>query len=298
MNTPTVRQISIGAIRVVNPRLREQKRFNEIVESIAHLGLKRPITVTPAEPENGEERFNLACGQGRLEACCALGAKEIPALVTNCAQTDAVLASLVENIARRRVRPLEQIRLMQWLKDQGNDAAEIARITGLSSQYVGHVLTMLEKGEERLLEGVLHGEIPISLAVRIAEAADGETQSILLETHARKELSQKSLAAFKRILEHRKSFGRQVDRRGNHRGGNGDQGSSKATADSLIAAYKRETQRLRLVVKKGKLCETRLLSLAAAFKVLLADENFTTLLRAEQMETMPRFLAERARRMP
>ena len=38
----------------------------------------------------------------------------------------------------------------------------------------------------------------------------------------------------------------------------------------------------------------RLLSLAAAFKVLLADDHYTTLLRAEQMDTMPKFLAERA----
>ena len=39
----------------------------------------------------------------------------------------------------------------------------------------------------------------------------------------------------------------------------------------------------------------RALSLSAAFKVLIYDEDFATLLRAEQMETMPKFLAERAR---
>ena len=40
------------------------------------------------------------------------------------------------------------------------------------------------------------------------------------------------------------------------------------------------------------MCETRLFALAAAFKKLLADEHYITLLRAEQMETIPKFLVE------
>lgn len=296
MSAPTVRWIPIRAIRVVNPRTREQSRFGEIVDSVARLGLKKPITVTPADPENGEERFNLVCGQGRLEACRSLGAEEIPALITNCGQTEALLASLVENIARRRVRPLEQIRLIQWMQAQGYDSTAIAEITGLTPEYARHVLAMLQKGEERLLEGVLRGEIPISLAIRIADIPDAEMQKVLIDAHAKKELNAKSFEAFKRILDYRKNFGRTSASRGVGRPDNPDVSHLRPTADNLIAAYKRETQRLRLVVKKARHCEARLLSLAAAFKVLLADEHFTTLLRAEQMETMPRFLAERAGR--
>lgn len=289
MNPPPVQLIPIPRIRVVNPRVRDPKKFQEIVESIAQLGLKKPITVTPAAPgPAGEERFDLVCGQGRLEAFVALGAAAIPALIVDFSPTAGLLASLVENIARRRVRPLEQVRLIQWMQAQGDDCAAIARTTGLSPEYVRAVLTMLEKGEERLLEGVLHGEIPISLAIRIAGASDDASQQLLLAAYDQKELTPKSLAAFKRIIDHRRYFGRQNERPLT------DPAAAKSSADSLIQTYKRETQRLRLVVKKAKVCEARLLSLAAAFKVLLADDNYTTLLRAEQMDTMPKFLAERA----
>jgi ParB family chromosome partitioning protein len=49
------------------------------------------------------------------------------------------------------------------------------------------------------------------------------------------------------------------------------------------------------MVKKAKLCESRLLSTSAAFRVLVRDEDYVNLLRAEKMDTMPKFLAEKAR---
>ncbi|MDO8631577.1 MAG: ParB N-terminal domain-containing protein, partial [Phycisphaerales bacterium] len=160
---PRVRLIPVDRIRVVNPRARDKKKFEEIVESIKAVGLKKPITVASATPgDDGGQTFDLVCGQGRLEAFVALGQKEIPALVRGFSQPDGLLASLIENIARRRVRSLDQVKLIQWMKDQGHDYADIARKTGLSEVYVRQILTMLEKGEERLLEGVLHGEIPVS----------------------------------------------------------------------------------------------------------------------------------------
>jgi ParB family chromosome partitioning protein len=47
------------------------------------------------------------------------------------------------------------------------------------------------------------------------------------------------------------------------------------------------------MVRKARACESRLLSLVAAFRALLADEHFTTLLRAEALATLPKFLVER-----
>ena len=288
MKTPDVRLIPIDRIRVVNPRLRDPQAFQAVVESIAGLGLKKPITVTPSEANgDGTEKFDLVCGQGRLEAYLALGAREIPALVCDYSRSDGLLASLIENIARRRVRPLDQIKLIQWMKAQGDSPAEIARKTGLSADYIRHVFTLLDRGEERLLEGVLHGEIPISIAIQIAGATDEESQRVLVEAFERKELTQKSVAVFRRILDHRRNFGRQREGRDP-----APVSPPRATADSIIKAYKREAQRQKLLVKKAKLCETRLLALAAAFKRLLADEDYVTLLRAEKMETMPKFLVE------
>ncbi|HEU5079492.1 MAG TPA: plasmid partitioning protein RepB C-terminal domain-containing protein [Opitutaceae bacterium] len=282
--------IPVDRIRVVNPRTRDKKKFDRIVENIATVGLKKPITVTPGKPDaDGRETFDLVCGQGRLEAFIALGQREIPALVRGLSKADGLLASLIENIARRRVRSLDQVRLIQWMKDQGHDYSAIARKTGLGESYVMDILNMLRKGEDRLLEAVLNGKLPITIATGIVGASDEESQRLLLEAYERKEMTQKSLAAFKRIVDQRRHFGKGYGPRGRR--------LHRTTAESLVRAYKHETQRQKLIVKKAKLCESRLLSISAAFKVLVKDEDYVNLLRAEKVETMPKFLAERARQV-
>lgn len=286
-----VRLIPIDRIRVVNPRSRDKVKFQRVVESIAAVGLKKPITVTLGAPDkDGSETYDLVCGQGRMEAFTALGQKEIPALVRGLSKSDAMVASLVENIARRRVRSLDQIRMIQWMKDRGQSSEEIARKTGLSEEYVKHILNLLARGEERLLEAVLHGKIPVTIAIQICGATDEESQRLLMEAYERKELTQKTLSSFRRIVDLRKHLGRQYGQRSSR-------GSQRTSAESLVIAYKQETQRQRLMVKKAKLCEARLLSASAAFRVLVQDEDYVTLLRAEKMETMPKFLAERARQV-
>jgi ParB family chromosome partitioning protein len=74
--------IPIGLVTVVNPRVRSKRIFKEIVANIAELGLKRPVTVARREHPNGP-RYELVCGQGRLEAYRALGQREIPALIVD-----------------------------------------------------------------------------------------------------------------------------------------------------------------------------------------------------------------------
>ena len=65
------------------------------------------------------------------------------------------------------------------------------------------------------------------------------------------------------------------------------------SAESLVRAYRKETQRQKLLIKRATLSQTRLLFVVNALGRLLADENFVTLLRAEGMLTLPRPLAER-----
>lgn len=285
-----VLMIPVKLVRVTNPRVRDPKRFEKIVRNIEAIGLKRPITVTEGSPDaGGAPTYELVCGQGRLEAFQALGQTEIPAFVRRISKTDSLIASLVENIARRRVRAIDQINLIQWMHDQGNSTEDIARKTGLTENYLQGILKLIKHGEERVLDAVLHGRLPITIAVSIAGLDDDASQRILLETYERKEMKQTTLSLFRRLLDLRKSFGRNCanDARSRAR--------KRTSADGLILAYKRETQRQRLMVRKAQTAESRLLSLTAAFKALLADENFATLLRAENLQTLPKFLVERVK---
>ena len=111
-----IRTLPIGSITVVNPRLRSKRVFSELVESIAAVGLKKPITVRPRPDGSG---FDLVCGQGRLEAFVHLGQTEIPAIVTDAPEEDCYLKGLVENLARRQHLPLEIFREIEALVGRG-----------------------------------------------------------------------------------------------------------------------------------------------------------------------------------
>ena len=92
-----VEMIPIERITVINPRVRNKKKFKEIISNIAEIGLKKPITVTRRDETDGA-RYDLVCGQGRLEAYQVLGQSEIPALVVDADTEDCMLMSLVETL--------------------------------------------------------------------------------------------------------------------------------------------------------------------------------------------------------
>lgn len=113
-----VEQVPLDKITVINPRARNRKVFEDIVKNIGQLGLKRPITDTRKSGPDGD-RFDLVCGQGRLEAYRALGQTDIPALVVEATEADGLVMSLVENIARRQHRAIDLLHDIEGMKRRG-----------------------------------------------------------------------------------------------------------------------------------------------------------------------------------
>lgn len=108
------------------------KVFEEIVDNIRTIGLKKPITVAERPGDDGDPRYTLVCGEGRLNAFRILGETHIPALVVNVSDEDAFIMSLAENIARRGYRPLEILADIEVLRKRGYSAEIIIQKTGLS----------------------------------------------------------------------------------------------------------------------------------------------------------------------
>ena len=86
--------IPIDQIRILNPRHRDRRKFELVVESIKTLGLKKPIKVSVrSNQKEGEAPYDLVCGQGRIEAFKALGHTEIPAIVADLPKEERLLMS-------------------------------------------------------------------------------------------------------------------------------------------------------------------------------------------------------------
>jgi len=285
-DAPEVRMVPVDAINVLNPRARNKRVFQELVNSIEHLGLKKPITVSQRP---GRARYDLVCGQGRLEAFIALGQPEIPAIVIDVPEEDCYVMSLVENLARRQHRPLELMRAIGALRERGYSHQEIAAKVDFSVEYVYAICYLLENGEEKLISAVDRGVIPHSIAMEIARAKDGEVQQALALAYEEKSIRGNQVLAIRQIIERRNNSGKGLRERGSR----SRSGGRLVTSESLIRAYQKETERQKLLVKRATLARSRLSFVSTALRRLLADDHFVALLRAEGLQTLPRPLAER-----
>ena len=280
-----VKMIPIDRIRILNPRHRDRKKFEVIVQSIKNLGLKKPIQVSlrSSQEEEGPE-YDLICGQGRIEAFTALGHKEIPAVIVEISKEERLLRSLVENMARRHPAPLALIREIERLKAAGYGNTEIARKLDIDNTMVAGLIALKNAGEERLLDAASSGRIPLGVAMDIAKTDSVEAQRELLKAFETKQLNYLSIRTVKRIIDQRRFAGKQRD-------SNSRPGRNRLTsAESLVNAYRRESQKQKLMIRKAKICDAKLVFIITAFDKLLGDENFATLLRAESLSTMPKYL--------
>ncbi len=283
-----IRMIPIDQIVVVNERARGKAKFKQIVDNISRLGLKKPITVARRPRRNGQDVYDLVCGQGRLEAYKALGQQEVPAIVVEADREELLLMGLAENLARRRYVTVELLKEIGQLKERGYTFEDIARKTDLDKSYVKGIIRLLKTGEERLLQAVEKGQIPISIAVTIASANDEDVQRALTEAYEKNDLRGKSLLKARRLIEQRRNDGKTIRRGIDPR----KQGRGRVTSEKLRKAYQDESARQRLIVRKAKLCETRMLFVLSALRRLFNDEHFVNLLRAESLDTLPQQLAD------
>ena len=282
-----VKMVPIDRIRILNPRPRDKKKFELIVQSIRNLGLKKPIQVSlRSRTETEGPGYDLVCGQGRMEAFIALGHKEIPAVVVEVSKEERLLRSLVENMARRQPLPLALMNEIERLKELGYNNLEIGAKLDIASSTVSGYLALKQAGEERLLDAAVRGSIPLTVAMEIAKADTPELQRELLKAYEGKQLNYNSIRAVKRLLDQRRFVGKQ-------REANPSARKHRTSADSLVNAFKRESQRQKLLVRKARVCEATLLVVVTAFGKLLGDENFVTLLRAEGLAEMPTYLNDK-----
>jgi len=280
-----LRMIPLDRIKVLNARDRNGLVFGEIVDNIQAIGLKKPITVTPRPGADGAESYLLVCGEGRFKAFCQLGEARIPALVVTVSDEDAFIMSLAENIARRKYNPLELLAGITELDGRGHSAKEISAKTGLSTQYVYDILLLVARGEERLLAGVGRGQIPLSAALKIVSAGndDKAVQAALHEAYETGQLRGRQLLDARRLIQQRQLFGPCVVR-------SMPEKPDGVTTTSLVRAYRKEAQRQQLLVRKSALAQQRLLFVVGALRELFAQEHFRTLLRAEGLDSLPRYL--------
>lgn len=281
--------VPIDEVSVLSPRARNRKQHQEIVDNIDTVGLKRPITVRRRPDRGGLIRYDVICGEGRLDAFKRLGQTEIPVVIVDATEEDCLVMGLVENLARRQHRAIDLVQEIGTLRERGYSDADIAKKIGVSASYVNMIVQLLTRGEERLVAAVETGLIPIGLAIEIARADDAEFQSVLAEAYAEGKIKGKKVGVIRRMLEQRAKRSKAMPDSGFGR----RPGNRKLTPDELMRLYQREAEKQQLIVKRSDFTRSRLLFVVEALRDLLGQDGFATLLRAENLNTMPAWLDEK-----
>lgn len=280
MTEQIIVRIPIALIRVVNPRSRSKVKWQSIVQSINTLGLKRPIKVSRRdEPDPEGKLYDLAFGQGRLEAFQALGEETIPAIIVNASEHDLMLMSLVENIARRPAASTAILHEVRTLRQRGYTVEDISTKLGIDRTYIYGIVHLIDRGEEYLVNAVEAGRVPMTVAIEIAAGNDQEVSRALSEAYDKGEIRGHDVTVARRIVMQR------IARR--RREGKAERDKRQLTGEALVREYKQKIREQKALVAKAERTRERLILLTSALRTLLADENFTTLLKAEGLQQMP-----------
>lgn len=271
--------IPIEDIHILNPRVRNQIIAEEIRQNIRSIGLKRPITVAPRKDAKNGKKYDLVCGQGRLEAFIATGETEIPAVIREVSEGDAHLMSLVENIARRNNSALELLQSIKYLKGQGYADDAIAAKTNLGKDYIRGIIRLLEDGEEYLVNAVEKGRIPLYQALNIAAEDDAAVQTALTEAYESGALTGKKLVVVQKIISRRKHYGKGLSAPPREK--------ANLSAEDLIAAYENGAREKKRLLAQSNYIKDVLDYTAMALRQLLNDVHFTNQLKAVGMNEIP-----------
>ena len=127
-----------------------KESLEELANSIREQGVIQPIIVRPSKSSDG--KYEIIAGERRWLASQNAGLHEIPAVVLNVNDVKSLEFSLIENVQRQDLDPIEEARGYQRLIDDFNyNHDKLSKFIGKSRSYIANSLRLLSLQEEILL---------------------------------------------------------------------------------------------------------------------------------------------------
>lgn len=156
-----------------------EEELRELVESIKRHGILQPVLVR----RKSEDRYELIAGERRFRAATLAQLPAVPAVIRKSSDEESTILSLIENIQRSNLNPVEEAKAYRRLIDEfgvtqeavaervGRDRASVAnicRMLSLSTEVQGMVASgQLTLGHAKVILGKKNAEDQLTLAKRI-----------------------------------------------------------------------------------------------------------------------------------
>ena len=176
---------------------RDSGPISGLMSSIQDKGLLEPIIVRPSG-----DGYEVVAGMRRYEACKKLGWRRLPAHVVELDDREAYEVSLLENIQRETLNPIEEARAFRnYVEEFGyGGETELARKIGKSQEYVSRRIGLLSL-PQRVQDQIMRRRIAPSVAQELTLLSDDDAEEMA------DEIGEHSLTLreVRRIIRHRHS---------------------------------------------------------------------------------------------
>jgi ParB family chromosome partitioning protein len=217
--------------------------LRELAESIRSEGLLQPIVVR----RNGEH-FELIAGERRWRACQTLKMKRVPARVMEASETSSAVLSLIENLQREDLNPIEEaMGYASLLKDFDLTQEQVAERVGRSRASVANALRLLALARE--IQGYLiKGHLSVGHAKVLLGVEDPENRLLLARQAIERGWSVRELE--RQMVSHRKTGERGARSRGGP--APAEQAAIEEVQQTLSSAFSTRVT-LKHTPKKGRI---------------------------------------------
>ncbi len=170
-----VRRVPVSLISAnrSNPRRDfDESQLEELTGSIREKGVMQPLLVRPVEGE--PQRFEIIAGERRWRAAQKAGLGEVPVIVREVSDREALELAIIENVQRADLNPLEEAMGYGQLMEQFSyTQADLAQVIGKSRSHVANTLRLLRLPDD-VRDMLARGELTAGHARALITAADPE----------------------------------------------------------------------------------------------------------------------------
>ena len=199
---PKENQVLTLSIHDVEPnRNQPRKQFDEdaieeLADSIKQYGVIQPLIV-----QKKDKYYEIIAGERRWRACKKAGLKEVPVIIKNYDEKETLKISLIENLQREDLNPIEEAQAYQRLiKDYRLKQDEVAEKVSKSRAAITNSLRLL-KLDSRVQEMVMEGKLSNGHARTIIGIEDGDKQYMIAQKIFDEKLSVREVEKLMRDLD-------------------------------------------------------------------------------------------------
>lgn len=116
----------------------DPQALSELAHSIGEKGVLQPLLVRPRG-----DGFEIVAGERRYRASKLAGLREVPVVIRDLADREALEIAIIENLQRADLSPLEEARAYQALMEQGHTQESIAQVLGKGRSTITNTLRLL-----------------------------------------------------------------------------------------------------------------------------------------------------------